>query len=312
MKIISGNSNPNLAKAIAKQLKIELSDVVLEKFADGEIYVEIKDQVRGADVFVIQSTSHPVNDRLMELLILADALKRSSAKRVTAVIPYFGYARQDRKTTPRTAISAKLVANLLTSAGIHRLLTLDLHAGQIQGFFDIPVDNIFANVLFVNHIKKKFKDLKNYLIVSPDIGGVIRARSVAKWLNIDLAVVDKRRPIAGVAEVVNIIGDVTGKNCILIDDIADSCNTITKSAEALKERGAKDIYVYVSHGVFSLNAIDNIEKSAVKEFMCTDSIDFNDKIINSKKIKTIPLAELMAEAISRIHRDGSISDLFLK
>ena len=312
MKIISGNSNPNLAKAIAKQLKIELSDVVLEKFADGEIYVEIKDQVRGADVFVIQSTSHPVNDRLMELLILADALKRSSAKRVTAVIPYFGYARQDRKTTPRTAISAKLVANLLTSAGIHRLLTLDLHAGQIQGFFDIPVDNIFANVLFVNHIKKKFKDLKNYLIVSPDIGGVIRARSVAKWLNIDLAVVDKRRPIAGVAEVVNIIGDVKGKNCILIDDIADSCNTITKSAEALKERGAKDIYVYVSHGVFSLNAIDNIEKSAVKEFMCTDSIDFNDKIINSKKIKTIPLAELMAEAISRIHSDGSISDLFLK
>jgi len=312
MKIISGNSNPNLAKAIAKQLKIDLSDVILEKFADGEIYVEIKDQVRGADVFVIQSTSHPVNDRLMELLILADALKRSSAKRVTAVIPYFGYARQDRKTTPRTAISAKLVANLLTSAGIHRLLTLDLHAGQIQGFFDIPVDNIFANVLFVNHIKKKFKDLKNYLIVSPDIGGVIRARSVAKWLNIDLAVVDKRRPIAGVAEVVNIIGDVTGKNCILIDDIADSCNTITKSAEALKERGAKDIYVYVSHGVFSLNAIDNIEKSAVKEFMCTDSIDFNDKIINSKKIKTIPLAELMAEAISRIHRDGSISDLFLK
>jgi ribose-phosphate pyrophosphokinase len=312
MKIISGNSNPNLAKAIAKQLKIELSDVVLEKFADGEIYVEIKDQVRGADVFVIQSTSHPVNDRLMELLILADALKRSSAKRVTAVIPYFGYARQDRKTTPRTAISAKLVANLLTSAGIHRLLTLDLHAGQIQGFFDIPVDNIFANVLFVNHIKKKFKDLKNYLIVSPDIGGVIRARSVAKWLNIDLAVVDKRRPIAGVAEVVNIIGDVKGKNCILIDDIADSCNTITKSAEALKERGAKDIYVYVSHGVFSLNAIDNIEKSAVKEFMCTDSIDFSDKIINSKKIKTIPLAELMAEAISRIHSDGSISDLFLK
>jgi ribose-phosphate pyrophosphokinase len=312
MKIISGNSNPNLAKAIAKQLKIELSDVILEKFADGEIYVEIKDQVRGADVFVIQSTSHPVNDRLMELLILADALKRSSAKRVTAVIPYFGYARQDRKTTPRTAISAKLVANLLTSAGIHRLLTLDLHAGQIQGFFDIPVDNIFANVLFVNHIKKKFKDLKNYLIVSPDIGGVIRARSVAKWLNIDLAVVDKRRPIAGVAEVVNIIGDVKGKNCILIDDIADSCNTITKSAEALKERGAKDIYVYVSHGVFSLNAIDNIEKSGVKEFMCTDSIDFSDKIINSKKIKTIPLAELMAEAISRIHSDGSISDLFLK
>jgi ribose-phosphate pyrophosphokinase len=312
MKIISGNSNPNLAKAIAKQLKIELSDVVLEKFADGEIYVEIKDQVRGADVFVIQSTSHPVNDRLMELLILADALKRSSAKRVTAVIPYFGYARQDRKTTPRTAISAKLVANLLTSAGIHRLLTLDLHAGQIQGFFDIPVDNIFANVLFVNHIKKKFKDLKNYLIVSPDIGGVIRARSVAKWLNIDLAVVDKRRPIAGVAEVVNIIGDVKGKNCILIDDIADSCNTITKSAEALKERGAKDIYVYVSHGVFSLNAIDNIEKFGVKEFMCTDSIDFSDKIINSKKIKTIPLAELMAEAISRIHSDGSISDLFLK
>jgi ribose-phosphate pyrophosphokinase len=312
MKIISGNSNPNLAKAIAKQLKIDLSDVILEKFADGEIYVEIKDQVRGADVFVIQSTSHPVNDRLMELLILADALKRSSAKRVTAVIPYFGYARQDRKTTPRTAISAKLVANLLTSAGIHRLLTLDLHAGQIQGFFDIPVDNIFANVLFVNHIKKKFKDLKNYLIVSPDIGGVIRARSVAKWLNIDLAVVDKRRPIAGVAEVVNIIGDVKGKNCILIDDIADSCNTITKSAEALKERGAKDIYVYVSHGVFSLNAIDNIEKSAVKEFMCTDSIDFSDKIINSKKIKTIPLTELMAEAISRIHRDGSISDLFLK
>ena len=312
MKIISGNSNPNLAKAIAKQLKIDLSDVILEKFADGEIYVEIKDQVRGADVFVIQSTSHPVNDRLMELLILADALKRSSAKRVTAVIPYFGYARQDRKTTPRTAISAKLVANLLTSAGIHRLLTLDLHAGQIQGFFDIPVDNIFANVLFVNHIKKKFKDLKNYLIVSPDIGGVIRARSVAKWLNIDLAVVDKRRPIAGVAEVVNIIGDVKGKNCILIDDIADSCNTITKSAEALKERGAKDIYVYVSHGVFSLNAIDNIEKSAVKEFMCTDSIDFSDKIINSKKIKTIPLAELMAEAISRIHSDGSISDLFLK
>jgi ribose-phosphate pyrophosphokinase len=312
MKIISGNSNPNLAKAIAKQLKIDLSDVILEKFADGEIYVEIKDQVRGADVFVIQSTSHPVNDRLMELLILADALKRSSAKRVTAVIPYFGYARQDRKTTPRTAISAKLVANLLTSAGIHRLLTLDLHAGQIQGFFDIPVDNIFANVLFVNHIKKKFKDLNNYLIVSPDIGGVIRARSVAKWLNIDLAVVDKRRPIAGVAEVVNIIGDVKGKNCILIDDIADSCNTITKSAEALKERGAKDIYVYVSHGVFSLNAIDNIEKSAVKEFMCTDSIDFSDKIINSKKIKTIPLTELMAEAISRIHRDGSISDLFLK
>ena len=312
MKLIAGNANKPLAEQIAKILGVSCVKSNIANFADGEISVEILESMRGEDVYIIQSTSYPVNDNLMELLIIIDALKRASAKSITAVMPYFGYARQDRKTTPRTAISAKLVANLLTSAGIHRLLTLDLHAGQIQGFFDIPVDNIFANVLFVNHIKNKFKNLKNYLIVSPDIGGVIRARSVAKWLNIDLAVVDKRRPIAGVAEVVNIIGDVTGKNCILIDDIADSCNTITKSAEALKERGAKDIYVYVSHGVFSLNAIDNIEKSAVKEFMCTDSIDFNDKIINSKKIKTIPLAELMAEAISRIHSDGSISDLFLK
>lgn len=312
MKLISGNSNKALAQDIAKILNISCVDANITKFADGEISVEIYESIRGEDVFIVQSTSYPVNDNLMELLVIIDALKRASAKSITAVIPYFGYARQDRKSAPRTPITAKLVANLLTTAGVNKIITLDLHATQIQGFFDIPVDNLFGNILFVEDIKANFKDLSNVIVVSPDIGGVLRARSVAKWLESDLAIIDKRRPKAGVSEVVNIIGDVAGKHCLLIDDIADSAGTLCNSANALAKQGALDVYAYVTHGVFSPKAMENINNSAIKEFVLTNSIDGKDKVKDSNKIRYIGVAKLLAEAINRSAHNSSLSDLFLR
>jgi ribose-phosphate pyrophosphokinase len=312
MKLISGNSNKILAEDIAKMLNTKCVDANITKFADGEISVEIYESIRGEDVFIVQSTSYPVNDNLMELLVIIDALKRASAKSITAVIPYFGYARQDRKSAPRTPITAKLVANLLTTAGVNKIITLDLHATQIQGFFDIPVDNLFGNILFVEDIKANFKDLSNVIVVSPDIGGVLRARSVAKWLESDLAIIDKRRPKAGVSEVVNIIGDVAGKHCLLIDDIADSAGTLCNSANALAKHGALDVYAYVTHGVFSPKAMENINNSAIKEFVLTNSIDGKDKTKDSNKIRYIGVAKLLAEAINRSAHNSSLSDLFLR
>ncbi|XWO14299.1 Ribose-phosphate pyrophosphokinase [Candidatus Hepatincola sp. Pdp] len=309
MKIISGNSNLPLAQSIASYLGINLIDTNISKFADQEINVEIKESIRGENVFIVQSTSNPANDNLMELLITMDALKRGSAASITTVIPYFGYARQDRKSSPRSPISAKLVSNLITSAGAGRLLTVDLHAAQIQGFFDIPVDNLFGNILFVNDIKNSF-DLNNLVIVSPDVGGVVRARSVAKWLGCDLAIIDKRRPQAGISMVVNVIGDINKKHCILVDDIADSCGTLSNAADALMEKGAASVSAYITHGVFSCNAVEKIEKSALTQLVCTDTIAYNQK--KSPKIRHLSIAKLIADSIIRIHNNMSLSDLFLK
>jgi ribose-phosphate pyrophosphokinase len=278
--------------------------------ADNEIFVEINENIRGEDVFIIQSTSHPANDHLMELLIAIDAVKRGSAKRITAVIPYYGYARQDRKTGPRTPITAKLVANLITSAGADRVLTMDLHAGQIQGFFDIPLDNIFSAPPIIKDMKNVFKDSNELVITSPDVGGVVRARAFAKRLNAGLAIADKRREKAGESEVMNIIGDVSNKICILLDDIADSAGTLCNAAEALKKEGAKEIYSYIAHGVLSGSALDRIKKSTIKELVLTDSIQASKEIKNSKIIRHISIAPLMGEAIKRIHSDSSVSALF--
>jgi len=309
MKILSGTSNPRLSKEISKQLKLKLINTNIKRFADGEIYIEINENIRGNSVFVIQSTSSPVNDNIMELLLCIDALRRSSAKNITAVIPYFGYARQDRKVAPRTSISAKVVSNLITNAGASRIVTVDLHAGQIQGFFDIPVDNLFTTPLFARNIKKKFKT-KNLICVSPDVGGVQRTRGLATKLKIDLAIIDKRRPEAGKSEVMNIIGDVKEKNCIIVDDIIDSGGTIVNAAEALKKAGATDVYVFVTHAVLSGKAADRIKKSKVKKLIITDTIDNSLKIKNNSKIEVISIAPLMAEAISRISNSTSVSDLF--
>ena len=309
MKIVSGNSNLPLAKRISTHLGVPLVDATIKKFPDKEIFVEIKENVRGEDVFVIQSTSFPANDHVMELLITIDALKRGSAKRIAAIVPYYGYARQDRKSGPRTPISAKLLANLISIAGANRALMVDLHAGQIQGFFDIPTDNLFAAPVFISDIKKKFKS-ENTIIVSPDVGGVVRARAIAKRVDCDLAIIDKRRERASVSEVMNIIGEVEGKNCILIDDICDTAGTLTNAATALKNDKAKSVYAYITHGVLSDPAIERIENSPIDKMIITDSILARDDVIKSNKIDILSIAPLIGEAIERITDNRSVSSLF--
>ena len=310
MKIIACNSSKTLSEKISKHIGVSLADASIRTFNDREIFVEINENIRGEDVFIIQSTSHPANDHLMELLITIDAARRGSAKRITAVIPYYGYARQDRKTGPRTPITAKLVANLITSAGANRVLTMDLHAGQIQGFFDIPLDNIFSAPPLIKDIKEKFKDNKNLVVASPDVGGVVRARAFAKRLNAGLAIVDKRREKAGESEVMNIIGEIENKTCILLDDIADSAGTLCNAAKALKNNGAKEIYSYIVHGVLSGNAFSKIAESSIKELILTDTIEPSDEVKNTKNIRHISIAPLMGEAIKRISSDASVSALF--
>jgi len=309
MKVLAGTSNPKLCRDIARQLKLKLVNSHIKRFADGEVYVEINENIRGNSIFVIQSTSNPANDNLMELLICIDALRRSSAKNITAVIPYFGYARQDRKVVPRTAISAKLVSNLITNAGANRILSVDLHAGQIQGFFDIPVDNLFATPIFARHIKKKI-NLNNLICVAPDVGGVERTRALSRRLNTSLAIIDKRRPTPGKSEVMNIVGNVKGKNCVIVDDIIDSGGTIVNAAKALKEKGAKDVYVYITHAVLSGEAAQKIEKSKIKKLITTDTIDNSKKVSRSKKIEIISLAPMISEAMKRIANSTSVSSLF--
>ena len=309
MKLISCNSNKELSKAIANHLETELICADIKRFSDNEIFVEITENVRGQDVFVIQSTSYPANDHIMELLITIDALKRASAKRITAVIPYFGYARQDRKVAPRTPISAKLVANLITSAGANRVLTLDLHAGQIQGFFDIPVDNLYSSPVFAEDIRKNFED-KNLVIVSPDVGGLVRARDIAKKINAELAIVDKRRPQAGVSEVMNIIGEVNNRNCLIVDDIVDSGGTLCNAGEALLEKGAKSVSAYITHGVLSGDAYKRIGNSRLQNLIITDSIAPTIEIKATKNIRIITIANLIGSAIQNIALEKSISTLF--
>lgn len=310
MKIISGNSNQPLAKAMADYLKLELTQASIRRFSDGEIFVEVQENVRGEDVFLVQSTSYPANEHIMELLITLDALKRASARRITAVIPYFGYARQDRKPGPRTPITAKLVANLITEAGADRVLTVDLHAGQIQGFFDIPVDHLYARPVIVEDIKNQFGSLENVTIVSPDVGGVVRARSLAGKLGADLAIVDKRREKANKSEVMNIIGDVAGRDCILFDDIVDTAGTLCNAAEALIGVGAKSVAAYVTHGVLSGPAIERIEQSKLSAMVVSDSIAAPEHVRGCKKICTFSVAPLLAEAIHRINDETSVSSLF--
>jgi ribose-phosphate pyrophosphokinase len=309
MKVICGNSNRPLAEAICAYLNVPLGKAVVKRFADMEIFVEILENVRGQDVFVVQSTSFPANDHLMELLIIIDALKRASAKRVTAVIPYFGYARQDRKAGPRTPISAKLVANLIERAGADRVLTLDLHAGQIQGFFDMPVDNLFAGPVMVRDIKDHY-NVSNTVVVSPDVGGVVRARALAKRLDCPLAIVDKRREKAGESEVMNIIGNVSGKSCILIDDIVDSGGTLCNAADALIESGATDVNAYLTHGVLSGGAVSRITSSKLKQIVITDSIQPTEAVKVARNVRVISIASLIGEAIGRTSREESVSSLF--
>ena len=309
MKIITGNSNKNLSFKISKYLKNRLVRSSIKKFSDGEIYIEINENIRGNSIFVIQSVSSPANDNLMELLLCIDALKRSSAKNITAVIPYFGYARQDRKVVPRTSISAKLVSNLITKAGADRVVTIDLHAGQIQGFFDIPVDNLFATPIFARHVRKKIKN-KNLICVAPDVGGTERARALGKFLHAGLAIIDKRRPAPGKSEVMNVIGNVKGKTCIIVDDIIDSGGTIVNAANALIDRGAKEVHVYVTHGVLSGKAVQKIKNSKIKRLVITDTIDNSDKIKSAKNIEILTISQLVGEAIKRISNSTSVSDLF--
>ncbi len=310
MKLISGNSNRPLSDAIAQSLDCPLTKASLKRFSDMEVFAEILENVRGEDVFVLQSTCYPANDNLMELLITIDALRRGSARRITAVIPYFGYARQDRKTGGRTPISAKLVANLITAAGVDRVLTMELHAGQIQGFFDIPVDNLIVAPVFIPHIEAKFaKD--ELCMVSPDVGGVVRARAFAKKLDCGLAIIDKRREQAGVSEVMHVIGDVEGKTCIMVDDIVDSGGTLCNAAAALMENGAKEVYSYVVHGVLSGGAVARIADSKITKLFITDSIPATEAVENSPNIEQLSVASLMAEAIRRISGEQSISQLFV-
>ncbi len=310
MKLLSGNSNPPLAQAIASYCELSLTQASVRRFADEEIFVEIHENVRGEDVFVIQSTSYPANDNLMELLICIDALRRASAKRITAVVPYFGYARQDRKPGPRTPISAKLVANLMTTAGANRVLSVDLHAGQIQGFFDIPTDNLYGAPVMSADIQSRFTG-KPITVVSPDVGGVVRARALAKRLdNAPLAIVDKRRERAGESEVMNIIGDVEGRFCILVDDIVDSAGTLCNAAAALKEAGAADVVAYCTHGVLSGGAVARVENSVLTELIITDSIAPDEAAAKSAKIRILTIAPLLAEAITRIADESSVSSLF--
>ena len=309
MKILSGNSNKHLSEKISKYLKNRLVNSSIRKFADGEIYIEINENIRGNSIFLIQSISSPANDNLMELLLCVDALKRSSAKNITAVIPYFGYARQDRKVAPRTSISAKLVSNLITKAGADRIVTVDLHAGQIQGFFDIPVDNLFATPIFTRHIKRKIKN-KKLICVAPDVGGVERARALGRKLNAELAIIDKRRSAPGKSLVMNVIGNVKGKICIIVDDLIDSGGTIVNATEALKKRGAKEVHVYVTHGVLSGNAVEKIKKSKIKNLVVTDTINISDKVKKARNIEILSISNLLAEAIKRISNSTSVSDLF--
>jgi ribose-phosphate pyrophosphokinase len=309
MKVLACNSNRPLADAICAYLNLPLTKASVRRFADMEVFVEILENVRGEDVFDVQSTSYPANDNLMELLVTLDALRRGSARRVTAVIPYYGYARQDRKSGPRTPISAKLVANLITTAGAHRVVTLDLHAGQIQGFFDIPTDNLFAAPVFVKDIQERFKG-KGITMVSPDVGGVLRARAIAKRLEAELAIIDKRRERAGVSEVMNIIGDVKGRTCILADDIVDSAGTLCNAAEALIEAGAESVSAYVTHGVFSGGAVARVASSPLKELVVTDSIMATEAVRVCHNIRQITIAPLVAEAMKRINEERSVSSLF--
>jgi len=310
MKLMTGNAYRVLAKEIADYLEIGLTDASVRRFADEEVFVEIHENVRGEDVFVLQSTGYPTNDNLMELLICIDALRRASAKRITAVVPYFGYARQDRKPGPRTPISAKLVANLITVAGADRVLSVDLHAGQIQGFFDIPTDNLYAAPVISADITARFGK-KNLMVVSPDVGGVVRARSLSKRLNnCPLAIVDKRREKPGESEVMNIIGDVEGRFCILVDDIVDSAGTLCNAAAALREAGAEDVVAYVTHGVLSGGAVARVEGSQLSELVITDSIQPLQPVLDARKIRLLPIAPLLAEAIKRISDESSVSSLF--
>ena len=310
MKIIACNSSKTLAEKISLHIGVPLADASVKTFNDREIFVEINENIRGEDVFIIQSTSHPANDHLMELLITIDTARRGSAKRITAVMPYYGYARQDRKTGPRTPITAKLVANLITSAGADRVLTMDLHAGQIQGFFDIPLDNIFSAPPIIKDIKAKFGNNNNLVVASPDVGGVVRARAFAKRLDAGLAIADKRREKAGESAVMNIIGEVKDKTCILLDDIADSAGTLCNASEALKKNGAKDIYSYIVHGVLSGDANKKIANSSIQELVLTDTIEPTKEVKNIKNIRHISIAPLMGEAIKRINSDASVSALF--
>ncbi len=309
MKLLSGNSNRPLSEAIAAYLETPLTNADVRRFSDMEVFVEIHENVRGEDVFIIQSTSSPANDNLMELLVCIDALRRASARRITAVLPYFGYARQDRKPGPRTPISAKLVANLITTAGADRVLTLDLHAGQIQGFFDIPTDNLFAGPVFTREIAEHCGDEK-LVMVSPDTGGVVRTRALAKRLSADLAIVDKRRERAGMSEVMNIIGDVDGRTCVLVDDIVDSAGTLCNAAEALKNAGATRVFAYVTHGVLSGGAVARVTSSALEHLSVTDSIAATEAMRVAHNIRSIPIAPLLGEAIRRISEETSVSSLF--
>src|SRR3954452_4690976 len=309
MKILAGNSNRALTAAIAASLRLPLTNCQVRRFADMEIFVEIQENVRGEDTFVVQSTSFPTNDHLMELLIMADALRRSSARRITAVIPYFGYARQDRKSGSRTPISAKLVANLITRAGADRVLTVDLHAGQIQGFFDIPTDNLFAAPVMVRVIKERL-DVKNVVVVSPDVGGVVRARALAKRIDASLAIVDKRRERAGESEVMNIIGEVSGRSCILVDDIVDSGGTLCNAADALLNEGATEVRAYITHGVLSGGAVARISASHLRELRAPDTIHPTEAVRVAKNIRTLSIGPLIGEAIARPAKEESVSSLF--
>ena len=309
MKIVAGNSNRPLAESIAAYCDSPLTNATIRRFSDQEVFVEIQENVRGEDMFLIQSTSFPANDNLMELLVTLDALRRASAKRVTAVIPYFGYARQDRKPGPRTPISAKLVANLITSAGADRVLTLDLHAGQIQGFFDIPVDNLISAPVMENDIHERFSR-DNLIVVSPDVGGVVRARAIAKRIDADLAIVDKRRERAGVSEVMNIIGDVRERRCVLVDDIIDSAGTVCNAANALQEAGATSVVAYVTHGVLSGGAVTRVASSSLEQLVITDSIQATQSVRQAQNIRVLSIATLIAEAMHRISEESSVSSLF--
>ena len=309
IRLLAGNSNRALSEAIAAYLAMPLATAVVRRFADMEIFVEIQENVRGADAFVLQSTSYPANDHLMELLIIVDALRRASARRITAVIPYFGYARQDRKTGSRTPISAKLVANLITRAGADRVMTLDLHAGLIQGFFDIPTDNLYAQPVMVRDIRDRF-DLKRVAVVSPDVGGVVRARALAKRIDAPLAIIDKRRERAGESEVMHVIGEVDGRTCILVDDIVDSGGTLVNAADALLENGATDVYAYISHGVLSGGAVARVTASHLKELVITDSIQPTEAVRVARNIRVLSIATLIGEAIGRTATEESVSSLF--
>ncbi len=309
MKLVAGNSNRALSESIADYLQLPLTKSLVRRFADMEVFVEIQENVRGEDVFVIQSTSYPANDHMMELLIIIDALRRASARRITAVLPYFGYARQDRKPGPRSPISAKLVANLITTAGANRVLTLDLHAGQIQGFFDIPTDNLFGAPVLTQDIRAHYQG-QDLMIISPDVGGVVRARAIAKRIGADLAIVDKRRESAGESEVMNIIGDVKGRTCILVDDIVDSAGTLCNAAEALLAKGATQVSAYVTHGVLSGGAVARVAASQLKELVITDSIQATEAVRVAHNIRTIAIAPLIGEAMRRTAEERSVSSLF--